>query len=294
MNPAAIPVYDIRSIDDAARHGLLAAPLADYLAQHYQHLHQPHRHSFYHLVLFTQGSGTHSIDFQRFAVEPGAAYFMAPGQVHGWQFEGVVDGYIVHFNDTFFRGFLHNDHYLDSFAFFNGYPEQCVCQLPPAALAEAVALFEGILREAAADGPQALDLVRLRLLEYFILADRNTTVRGATAAPAQKNLLLRNFRRLVDEHYRTQRLPKQYAELLYVTPNYLNALCRDLLGKTAGDLIRERVLLEAKRLLTGAGHTVAAVADELRFEDPSYFNRFFKKYEGTTPEQFRRQHLPAK
>ena len=289
MSKAAIPVYDIRSIDDAARHGLLAAPLAEYVGQHYEHLHHPHRHSFYHLVLFTKGGGSHTIDFQRFPVEAGGAYFMTPGQVHGWQFEGRVEGYIVHFNESFFQSFLQNDRYLERFAFFSGYPEQSVCRLPGAALGEAVSLFERILREAAIGAGFSFDLVRLWLLEYFILVDRSCTVEAGPAVPAQKSLLLRNFRRLIDEHYREQRLPRQYADLLYVTPNHLNALCRDLLNKTAGDLIRERVLLEAKRLLIGAGRSVAEVADALRFEDPSYFNRFFKKYEGLTPDQFRKQ-----
>ncbi|RYD88960.1 MAG: AraC family transcriptional regulator, partial [Sphingobacteriales bacterium] len=54
-------------------------------------------------------------------------------------------------------------------------------------------------------------------------------------------------------------------------------------------LIRERVLLEAKRLLSGSDSTVATIADALHFEDPSYFGRFFRKYEGVTPEQFRKQ-----
>ncbi|TCZ74209.1 helix-turn-helix transcriptional regulator [Flaviaesturariibacter aridisoli] len=288
MSKAAIPVYDIRSIDDAARHGLLAARLSDYLPQHYWHLHHPHRHSFYHLVLFTEGSGTHTIDFQRFPVEVGGAYFMAPGQVHGWQFEGTVEGYIVHFNESFFQSFLQNDRYLERFPFFSGYPEQCVCKLSADQLRGAVALLERILREAAAAEASSFDLVRLWLLEYFILVDRSCTVADNTVVPAQKSLLLRNFRRLIEEHFITLRLPKQYADLLYVTPNHLNALCRDLLGKTAGELIRDRVLLEAKRLLIGAGSTVAEVADRLHFEDPSYFNRFFKKYEGQTPEQFRK------
>ncbi len=63
--------------------------------------------------------------------------------------------------------------------------------------------------------------------------------------PQQKQLLLANFEQLINKHYNI-RLPKEYAELLYITPNHLDALCQDLLGKTAGELIRDRILLEAK------------------------------------------------
>ncbi len=65
----------------------------------------------------------------------------------------------------------------------------------------------------------------------------------------------------------------------------------DLLGKTAGEIIRDRVLLEAKRLLTNASLTVTEAAHNLNFQDNSYFNRFFKKYTGATPDEFRNNFL---
>ena len=83
-------------------------------------------------------------------------------------------------------------------------------------------------------------------------------------------------------------MPKQYAELLYITPNHLNALCNDFLGVSAGTLIRDRVILEAKRLLINLDLMVAEIADRLNFSDQSYFIKFFKKYEGITPEKFRK------
>jgi AraC-like DNA-binding protein len=107
--------------------------------------------------------------------------------------------------------------------------------------------------------------------------------------PPQKLVLLRNYQQLIERYFRTIRLPKEYAELLYITPNHLNALCVELLGKTAGDLVRDRLLLEAKRLLTNADMTVTEIAYDLNFRDNSYFNRFFKKNVGMTPDEFRKQ-----
>ncbi|MBC7552760.1 MAG: AraC family transcriptional regulator, partial [Taibaiella sp.] len=84
------------------------------------------------------------------------------------------------------------------------------------------------------------------------------------------------------------RLPKEYAAQLFITPNHLNAVCHQLLGKAAGEVIRDRVLLEIKRLLVNVDITVSGIAAQLNFPDNSYFSKFFKKYEGSTPEDFRK------
>ena len=128
-------------------------------------------------------------------------------------------------------------------------------------------------------------------MQLFLIVDDACKVNNPRKIPQQKQVLLRNFRKLIDQHYLSIRLPKEYADLLYVTPNHLNALCHDLLGKTAGELIRDRILLEAKRLLTNANMTIAEISYTLNFQDNSYFNRFFKKYAGVTPDEFRKQFI---
>lgn len=289
MAKASIPVYDICTIDQRAQKDLLIERFGAYLEKHYGNLHRPHRHSFYHLVVFTKGKGSHTIDFETFPVKPYQIYFMTPGQVHGWHFKGDVDGYIVHFNDVLFTTFLQNSHYLERFSFFQGKAEDGVCQLPPSVQSSVSQLFESMLQEIGRGKEQNPDLIRLKLLELFITVDRSCVKRKGKSVPQQKHTLLRSFQQLIDKHFRDIKLPKEYADLLYITPNHLNALCQELVGKTAGDLIRDRVLLEAKRLLTNADETVTEIAYDLNFQDNSYFTRFFKKNEGVTPEEFRKK-----
>lgn len=283
------PVYAIHNIDnESARRGLLIGRFGDYVDKHYQQLHAAHRHSFYHLVLFTRGGGTHTIDFVTYPVEPGQIYFMIPGQVHSWHFEGKVDGYIVHFNEELFTSFLADGDYLERFHFFAGNSEDGVCTLSSSALSSAVALFESMLAEVSMSAAMELDMIRIRLLELFIVVERFDTRVKAGNVPPQKLALVKAFKHLIDKRFRELRLPKEYAELLHVTPNHLNAVCGELVGKTAGDLIRDRVVLEAKRLLINAGLSITQIAYELNFADGSYFTKFFRKYAGVTPEEFRR------
>lgn len=285
MKPS-IPVYDICSLSIGKdQQDLLIERLDRYLQSNYQKAMHQHGHSFYHLVLFTKGSGTHTLDFSKFNVQPYQIYFMVPGQVHNWHFSTHTDGYVVHFSESFFRSFLMQHDYLERFSFFSGNSKDQVLMVPPDARDEVKALFEKLLVEM---DTQQLDMIRALMLQLFLLIERTSVKEKKKAVPQQKQLVLRNFQQLINKHYRTVKLPKEYAELLYITPNHLNALCQDLLGKTAGELIRERVLLEAKRMLTNADLTVTQIAYELNFQDNSYFNRFFKKYAGVTPDDFRK------
>lgn len=285
-----IPVYDICALnkgDEVANADILADRLSAYLGKHYHHLHSPHRHSFFHLILFTKGKGTHTIDFSQYDVKPFQAYFMIPGQVHSWHFETIPDGYIINFSESFFKSFLLHSNYLERFIFFSGMVEDSVWQLPSEIHKEAVYLFEAIINSLNTDQNNTIDLARTYLLQLFILIDNSIIKTHKKTIPQQKHVLLNSFKRLIEVNYKTLRLPKEYADLLYVTPNHLNALCQDLTGKTAGEMIRDRILLEAKRLLTNVNMTVAEISIELNFQDSSYFNRFFKKSTGLTPNTFR-------
>jgi AraC family transcriptional regulator, transcriptional activator of pobA len=291
MNKAKIPVYDISSIERGARKNLMVQRFESYLGQHYEHLHRPHRHSFFHMVLFTAGSGNHTIDFQTYKVKPYQIYFMAPGQVHSWHFDNNIKGYVVHFEENLFTTFLAHANYLERFSFLNGTIEFSVCNLPTVSHNPMIRLFESLLEETQGDSEQHLDMIRIRLLEIFIRVERYWGHKRVNPGARHKMTLLRSYQDLIEKHYREIRLPKQYADLLYITPNHLNALCQDMLGKTAGDLIRDRILLESKRLLTNADMTITEIAYNLNFKDNSYFNRFFKKEVGSTPDEFRTSFL---
>jgi len=146
MSKGKIPVYDICSLSkdkQLKQNDLLVEPFGAYLNRHEHSLHRSHRHSFFHLVLFTKGAGTHTIDFNQFKVRPYQMYFMVPGQVHSWHFNGEVDGFIINFSDTLFRSFLLNPNYLERFQFFSGVSEESVCELPFEIQDKVTRLFEG-------------------------------------------------------------------------------------------------------------------------------------------------------
>lgn len=290
MPKPLIPVYDICSLTShLPERDLIVDRLAHYLDEH-KDLCFPHRHSFYHIVLFTKGQGKHSIDFVGFAVQPMQIYFMAPGQVHSWFFEGEMDGYIINFSAEIFSSFLLNPEYLDRFLFLNHVGNN-VIQLDENIADEIMGLFEKMLAESKRTHGNATDLIRLNILELLLLVNRDHQHAVGGNTQSHQEQLVASFQKRVEQHYFKVHLPKEYVSLLSITPNYLNAVCKDVLGRSAGELIRARRLLEAKRLLINAKLSISEIAFQLNFQDHSYFTKFFKKYESMTPDDFRKKEI---
>ena len=132
------------------------------------------------------------------------------------------------------------------------------------------------------------DLLKVILLEILMQAEQDTHPGQPSTVATYQYTVIRNFQQLVERHFTEKRLPKEYADMLYITPNHLNALCKTHLGMQAGEVVRSRILLEAKRLLVSKNRNVAEIAYALNFNDASYFTRFFRKMAGVTPEEFRK------
>ena len=290
MSKQVLPTYSIHNLKETpvSPKDFIADHFAHYLDEH-RNLHFPHKHSFYHLVYFTKGSGNHSIDFVHFPVEAGQIYFMAPGQVHSWDFDTQPDGFIVNFSEKYLQALVANPGYLDQFSLFSGIASQQVITIPSTGRQQVEEILETIVREGNSTAALKDDFARSALIQLLVLVNRYTNKESEEHRSNYNAVLLQNFRKLIEQHYKEKKLTKDYAAMLYVTPNHLNALCKDVTGRSAGELIRDRILLEAKRLLVNARLTISQIASELNFIDNSYFSKFFRKYEGITPEAFRKQ-----
>jgi AraC family transcriptional activator of pobA len=106
----------------------------------------------------------------------------------------------------------------------------------------------------------------------------------AASRPAR---LARQFRLEVEGRFHKETALSAYAAALGVTANHLNDTLRRETGQPAGELIRQRRLLEAKRLLLHSDLSVSEVGYRLGFDDPSYFSRFFRRYARASPADFR-------
>jgi AraC family transcriptional regulator, transcriptional activator of pobA len=97
----------------------------------------------------------------------------------------------------------------------------------------------------------------------------------------------RNFQKSVKQSYTPMKSIKEYARELNITSVHLNRICQATVGKPALQIVHDFLILEAERFLKHTDLHVSEIAYRLNFDDPAYFSRFFKKYAGASPKQYR-------
>lgn len=278
-----VPVYQLRSFPRHEPDAPFYMTKLEKLVQEMAGIDKPHAHTFYLVMWISQGSGTHTIDFKTYDVAAHQLYFLTPGQVHSWKLSSDTQGFNLFFDANFFKGRFGNRLY--QYPFFHSHQHQPLLSAIPQ-----LTLFADLLTyaygEYEARQPNRMDVF---LSFVHILLETASRLYHEQQIGPDRRLYdrLRQFEELVERQFLTVREMSQYADQMNLTPNYLNYICRKLIGKTASQLWQERLLIEAKRLLTHTAESVKEIAFRMGFSDPSYFVRFFRKHTGQTPAEFR-------
>ncbi|GGK71688.1 AraC family transcriptional regulator [Rufibacter glacialis] len=286
-----MPIYQIQDFHAQAQKEryFYFSTFAAHLQEHL-FIREPHKHNFYIIIFITQGTGTHTIDFKKYEVRENMAFFLVPGQVHSWELSEDADGFVVFFTQEFYQT-VSPTLKLSGFPFFNA-----LLHTPflPMAQEEALKVFptfrrlqeeyqnQALMRQEALGCYLDLLLIHLSRL-YQAEGNEMEVLRGELS-------LLQSLEGLLEKHYKEHLPVTFYADQLHVTPKHLTNICKRSLGKTTTDLIQERAVLEAQRLLVHSELTSSQIAAELGYFDNHYFFRFFKKHTECTPEQFRSRH----
>lgn len=259
MAENSTPVYCLDNFgQQAGANSFYIETLAAHLRNH-SFVNDPHKHDFYLILYITRGDGEHTIDFKNYKVTPGSFFLMTPGQVHSWKLGPKTDGFIIFFNHQFLE-FPSNPHVV------------------PKDISTLDVIVREMMKETDTKIQRAwLEVLLLKLSAYY---QEDGTVNATT-------FKIRKLQQLIDKNFLKLKKPADYANLMNLSPAYLNNLCKKHLGKTLSDLINERIVLEGKRLFAYTDLNVSQVSNRLRFSEPSYFVRFFRKNTGITPEQFK-------
>ena len=251
----------------------------------------PHRHDFYTIYWIKNGQLLHTIDTVTHTVTKNTLFFLSPGQVHTMYLSEKVEGYVIAFRDTFMCSKDQAATLLgiNSSLFFNN-EFSSVITLPPDQEKDFEMLVQLMSKEIKEQEPGYDNAIHGLLRYFLVLASR---IKGSSmlATPdkhsSHNSSLFLQFKNHIEEKYTTLKNVSDYAELLHIKPVLLNDISKQQSGITAGEHIRNRVILEAQRYLYNTDLSAKEIAYKLGFEDPHYFSRFFKKYTNQTPSEFK-------
>lgn len=249
----------------------------------------PHRHDFFEIIWLRSGQGQVRSDLRTYPVSSGTLFFTSPGQVHAWELAGEARGEIASFSEEFFAVTTDHPGLLGKMPFLYSGAVDPILHLDAKEAAGIDRAFRQLYAEAADPAPGRDDLVRSYLTIILTLARQYFARRVPENGPATPvaDLLARRFRQALEDKFPELLEVGEYADLLRVSRTHLNEHLHAETGRTASEIIHERIALEAKRLLLNTSLTVAQIAHRLQFQDPSYFGRFFRRTTNQTPGEYR-------
>ncbi|GGZ56567.1 AraC family transcriptional regulator [Mesonia mobilis] len=286
-----IPVLNIKQFQSSKEvHQVYVNSFANHIKINKHLTSTPHSHNFYLCVIFTKGSGVHEIDFKSYSISPGKVFFLKPGQTHFWKFKTPPNGFIFFHSKEFYEMY-YLTHQLSNFPFYYSYQNPPVLELT-----DSLKGIENKFRELLQEYHETQAFRNLKMVNsindiYIILTRAYTsTLNLADYASVNYLKILEQLEQYIEEYYHQEKLPKYYAGLLNITTKHLNRVTKETLNKTTHQLIAERVILEAKRLIVHSQNPLARIAETLGFEDYAYFSRYFKKKTGTSPIDFKKSY----
>lgn len=250
---------------------------------------RPHAHPDHmQVLLIRDGGGEIRMDDRQLPIIAPAVVVIPAGIVHQIDFQPRTDGFVVTAALECLRVASEGDQRLAQVA---SRPAVFAVEGSGLSLPAVFDTFEWLQHEFiwSAPGRRMAIIAQFIRILVIILRLSVTQESQSEAVPDRNYDLLIRYRALLETHFRHHRALSFYAGELAVTPARLNAACKARAGRTASDLLYERIVIEAKRYLIYTESSVAQVAHLTGFDDPAYFNRFFAQRVGMSPGAFRKQ-----
>jgi len=239
----------------------------------------PHKHNnYFEIIYLSKGSGTHTIDYNKYTVKPPIIFFVRKEQVHHWELLTKPEGYVVILKKAFIDKSLDNElkallTKVSGLSSLHVKDKGTVDQL-----------FQLLAKDNANENSFPVVEGLLKALLAKILGGARPAVGKAKASVN----LFQSFCELLSQADELKNNVAHYAGILNTTPQNLNAACRKSVNQSAAEVLAEHIISEAKRLLFYTDKSVSEISFSLSFNDPSHFVKYFKRFTGYTPQVFRK------
>ena len=242
-------------------------------------------------IIFIPQSYGIKIDFQEFILPHDALLFVNPKVVVQPLNGDFVGAELIHFNRDFYCIEIHDQEVACDGILYNNVFEVPFIELDENQSKDIQEIIADIKNEMQSQDASTEEMLRI-LLKLIILKSTRIWKQQHHLAETEQYSdvqFLRKFSKLVEENYKTHHTVADYADMLAITPKSLSKKIGLLSKDTPNDIIKNRIILESKRLLAHTSLSVKEIAYALNYEDDAYFIRFFTKNTGASPTSFRKQ-----
>lgn len=253
-----------------------------------------HRTGFYHIIWFQQGNPTHLVDFNPIKIKPNTLLFLNKDTVQQFDSKTKFGGKTILFTDSFFCKTETDMKFLRNSILFNDLFSVSQIQVNKQSK-----LFADLLQQMTdelkqiKDNSQA-DILQNQLHNFLLYSERERRKQNFTDIKKGVELdYIMLFKDLLETGYKSQKQVNYYAKEINITEKRLNQATTKVLGKTPKEIIDDRIMLEAKRILAHTTESIKEIGYDLGFEEPTNFIKYFKKHSKLTPTEFREKHTLA-
>lgn len=253
-----------------------------------------HRTGFYHIIWFQNCNVTHWVDFKPIKIKPNSLLFLNKDVVHRFDDKEKVKGKVLLFTDSFFCKTESDTKFLRQSVLFND-----LLEFSPLDIQNQSSQFDTLIK-LMTDEIQILNdefqssILQTLLHNFLLFAEREKHKQGFIKIKKGADFdYVMLFKDLLETNYKTQKQVSYYAKKIIITEKRLNQATTKVLGKSPKELINDRILLEAKRILANTNESIKEIAYYLGFEEPTNFIKYFKKNLSITPTEFREKNSLA-
>lgn len=257
------------------------------LLERFPQLEIPHENTFYTVLIIEKAIGKITTDDKKTNLDTHQTIIIKPHCITQLVFNHKAKGTIICFNEDFFS-LRYNNNILNQFTFLSTSCHTLI-RVNSKKLLHINTMAKNMIEEFQMIKKASKKVLRSYLNIILIEIERLYTPLQTIEENNPMKEKIHKFQKLVKKHFTQYKKPSDYAQMLNISTNYLNKICKNYLGETSGEIIRKHITLEAQRLLHYTNDSISEIAHSIGYEHTSYFVSMFKKSTSQTPEQYRKK-----
>lgn len=246
-----------------------------------------HKHTFYEILWTESGISKQTIDYKEYIVRPNSLFFISPNQVHHFEEWKPLTGGTLMFTEDFFLFNQNNKTKLFELSFLDNLHGNPHIQFNNKHFQEIKNTIDQIIVEHKRKD-RSVPIIQSLLHILVARIQRSVDNQEKSVISKRSIVLYKEFKNMLEIHFRKNNTASFYSNLLNITNHHLNLVLNEVTGGTVSQAIRERRILEVKRLLTFTNLTISEIAIELNYTDGSYLTKIFKSETELSPTAFKK------